>query len=45
MIKLIASDLDGTLLQDHAQELSPRALSLIHQISEIISIDFAWIMF
>ncbi len=34
MIKLIASDLDGTLLQDHAQELSPRALSLIHQLSE-----------
>ena len=29
MIKLIASDLDGTLLQDGTQELTPRAISLI----------------
>ena len=26
MIKLIASDLDGTLLQDGTQELTPRAI-------------------
>ena len=30
MIKLIASDLDGTLLQDGTQELTPHAISLIH---------------
>lgn len=34
MIKLIASDLDGTLLQDHEQELSSHTLSLIRQISK-----------
>ena len=33
MIKLIASDLDGTLLQGGAQELSPRAISLIHELT------------
>ena len=31
MIKLIASDLDGTLLQNGAQELTPRAIQLIHE--------------
>ena len=35
MIKLIASDLDGTLLQNGAQELTPRAIDLIHRISYI----------
>lgn len=34
MIKLVASDLDGTLLQGGAQELSPHALELIHQLTE-----------
>lgn len=34
MIKLIASDLDGTLLQNGAQELTPRALDLIHRLTE-----------
>lgn len=34
MIKLIASDLDGTLLQGGAQELTPRAISLIHQLTQ-----------
>lgn len=34
MIKLIASDLDGTLLQNGAQELSPKSISLIHQLVE-----------
>ena len=29
MIKLIASDLDGTLLQNGAQALTPRAIELI----------------
>lgn len=33
MIKLIASDLDGTLLQNGAQELTPRALQLIHELT------------
>lgn len=33
MIKLIASDLDGTLLQNGAQELSPRAIDLIHRLT------------
>ncbi len=32
MIKLIASDLDGTLLQNGAQELTPRAIELIHAL-------------
>ena len=32
MIKLIASDLDGTLLQDGAQELTPRAIELISDL-------------
>lgn len=32
MIKLIASDLDGTLLQNGAQELTPRAIKLIHEL-------------
>ena len=34
MIKLIASDLDGTLLQNGAQELTPRAIDLIHRLTE-----------
>ena len=34
MIKLIASDLDGTLLQNGAQELSPRSLNLIHRLTQ-----------
>lgn len=33
MIKLIASDLDGTLLQNGAQELTQRALDLIHSLT------------
>lgn len=32
MIKMIASDLDGTLLQHGAQELTPRAVELIHAL-------------
>lgn len=34
MIKLIASDLDGTLLQNGAQELTPRAIELIRKLTE-----------
>lgn len=34
MIKLIASDLDGTLLQNGAQELTPRALDLVRRLTE-----------
>lgn len=34
MIKLIASDLDGTLLQNGAQELTPRAVQLIHRLTQ-----------
>lgn len=34
MIKLVASDLDGTLLQGGAQELTPRAVDLIHRLTE-----------
>lgn len=34
MIKLIASDLDGTLLQNGAQELTPRAIRLIREITQ-----------
>ena len=34
MIKLIASDLDGTLLQNGAQELAPRAIQLIHELTQ-----------
>lgn len=34
MIKLIASDLDGTLLQNGAQELTPRAIDLIHRLTK-----------
>lgn len=34
MIKLVASDLDGTLLQGGAQELTPRAIELIHQLTQ-----------
>lgn len=33
MIKLIASDLDGTLLKNGAQELTPRAIELIHALT------------
>lgn len=32
MIKLVASDLDGTLLQGGAQQLSPRSIDLIHSL-------------
>lgn len=34
MIKLIASDLDGTLLQNGAQELTPRAIKLVHSLTQ-----------
>lgn len=34
MIKLIASDLDGTLLHNGAQELTPRAIELIHALTQ-----------
>ena len=34
MIKLIASDLDGTLLQNDAQELTPRAVELIRSLTQ-----------
>lgn len=34
MIKLIASDLDGTLLQNGAQNLTPRSIELIEKITE-----------
>lgn len=34
MIKLIASDLDGTLLQGGAQQLTPNALDLIHKLTK-----------
>lgn len=33
MIKLIASDLDGTLLLNHAQTLSPGTAELIHELT------------
>lgn len=35
MIKLIASDLDGTLLHNNAQELNPRIFNLILQLKEM----------
>lgn len=34
MIKLVASDLDGTLLQNGTQELTPRAVELIHRLTQ-----------
>ena len=34
MIKLIASDLDGTLLHNGAQKLTPRAIELIHELTD-----------
>ena len=34
MIKLIASDLDGTLLHNGAQELPPRTIELVHEITK-----------
>ena len=34
MIKLVASDLDGTLLQGGAQSLSPRSEDLIRRLTE-----------
>lgn len=34
MIKLVASDLDGTLLQGESQELTPRAIELIRQLTK-----------
>ena len=34
MIKLIASDLDGTLLHGGEQSLSPRTLNLIRRLTE-----------
>ena len=34
MIKLIASDLDGTLLHNGEQSLSPRVLELVHRLTE-----------
>ena len=35
MIKLIASDLDGTLLHNGAQKLTPRAIELIHELTPV----------
>ena len=32
MIKLVASDLDGTLLQGGAQQLAPHSIDLIHRL-------------
>ncbi len=34
MIKLVASDLDGTLLQGGAQKLTPRAIELINKLTQ-----------
>ena len=34
MIKLIASDLDGTLLLNHAQSLNPGTAELIHELTK-----------
>ncbi|WP_122643741.1 HAD family hydrolase [Luxibacter massiliensis] len=34
MIKLVASDLDGTLLQGGAQALTPHAIDLIHRLTQ-----------
>ena len=34
MIKLIASDLDGTLLHNGAQELSPYTIDVIRRITQ-----------
>ena len=34
MIKLVASDLDGTLLQGGAQELTSKSLELIHELTK-----------
>ncbi len=34
MIKLVASDLDGTLLQGGAQKLTPSAVELIHELTQ-----------
>ena len=34
MIKLIASDLDGTLLLNHAQSLNPGTAKLIHELTK-----------
>lgn len=34
MIKLIASDLDGTLLQNNSQSISPRMLEIIEELHE-----------
>lgn len=34
MIKLIASDLDGTLLQNGSQKLTDRAVQLIHELTQ-----------
>ena len=34
MIKLIASDLDGTLLHGGAQELPQRTIQLIHELTQ-----------
>jgi Cof subfamily protein (haloacid dehalogenase superfamily) len=34
MIKLVASDLDGTLLQGGAQKLTPRAIDLINKLTQ-----------
>ena len=33
MIRLIASDLDGTLLHNGAQQLTPRTIELIHALT------------
>ena len=35
MIKLVASDLDGTLLRNGAQQLNPQVFDLIRRLREI----------
>ena len=45
MIKLIASDLDGTLLHNGAQKLTPRAIELIHEaFTLLLQADASMIM-
>ena len=35
MIKLVASDLDGTLLRNGAQRFQPELFDLIHRLKEL----------
>ena len=41
MRKLVASDLDGTLLQNGAQELTPRAMDLVRRLTEKVIVFVA----